>query len=111
MSTAQSTVIILSNLSSMFNTMTEIMQGSSQNIGFGQNTRISNPGWQPFENLRGNNPPAENNNFNNLSPLLLPINLFGNIEGFNLLSNNNNNLLPEGLDPNVAAKVSTLTVF
>ncbi len=50
-----------------------------------------------------------NNNFNNPLPSLPPANLFGNIRGFNLLLNNNNNLPSEGLDPNVTALVNTLT--
>ncbi|SRR6266542_3291445 len=68
---------------------------------------MNNSGWQPFGNLEENNPPVENNNFNNLL-LSLPVNLFENIGGFNLLSNNNNNPLSEGLDSNVMILVNAL---
>ncbi len=58
--------------------------------------------------MKGNNPSlVENNNFNNLSPPLL-INLFSNIGGFNLLSNNNNSSL-KGLDLNITVLVNALT--
>ena len=75
-------VITLPNLESMFGTTMGATQESSQNIGFEmfrQNTRISNPGWQPFENLGGGSSSAGNSNFNNL-PL---VNLFRNLEGNN----------------------------
>ncbi len=58
--------------------------------------------------MKGNNLLAGNNNGNNL-PLPLPANLFDNIKGFNLSLNNNNNLLPRGLDPNVTALINALT--
>ena len=69
---------------------------------------MSNLEQQLFRNLKGNNPSlVENNNFNNLSPPLL-INLFSNIGGFNLLSNNNNSSL-KGLDLNITVLVNALT--
>jgi len=49
----------------MFGIITGATQRSSQNTGFrafGQNVETSNPGWQPFENLRENNPLTGNNN-------------------------------------------------
>jgi len=57
--------------------------------------------------LKGNNLPARNNNFNNLSPPP-PANLFNNIGGFNSLSNNNN-LLSGELNLNITALVNVLT--
>src|SRR6266540_1301985 len=115
MNTAQLTVIILSNLESIFGMTIGATQRSSQNTGFGifgQRTGTSNLGWQPFGNLGGRS--IENNNFNNISlvnlfrnlgennpsPLPPSANLFRNIGGDNPPPNNNNSP-PEGLDPNV----------
>ena len=120
-------VTTLSNLGSMFGITTGATQGSSQNLGFGafgQNVRTNNPGWQPFGNLEGgsslagnsnfNNPPPVSlfgnlggGNFNNPLPPLPSANLFENLGGDNLPSNNNNPL--GGLDPNVAVLVNVLT--
>ena len=83
MSTVYLTVTILSNLRSMFKTTTGATQESSQNTKFEtfeQNTRTSSSGWQ----------------------------LFGNIGGFNLLLNNNNNLSSGRLDSNIAALINAL---
>ena len=56
--------------------------------------------------MKRNNLLSENNNFNNLSLLL--VNTF-ELKEFNLLLNNNNNSLPEGLDPNIVVLINVLT--
>ncbi len=122
-STTQPMVITLLNLKSMFGITSGMIQGSSQNSGFGifgQNVKTSNPGWQPFGNLEEGSSSAGNNNFNNPSPislfgnleennfnnLPLPANLFGNLGGSNSSPNNNN--LSGGLNSNVVALVNAL---
>jgi len=109
----------------MFGTTTRVIQGNSQNPGFGifeQNVRISNSEWQPFGSLGEGSLLVGNSNFNNLPPVSLfenlrggnfnnlspppTMNLFGNLGGGNLSLNNNN---PSGgLDPNVTALVNAL---
>ncbi len=68
---------------------------------------MSNSGWQLFRNLKENNPLVGNNNFNN--PLSSSsVNLFDNIGGFNLPSNNNNNPSLGGLNLNIVVLVNAL---
>ena len=71
----------------MFGTTTRVIQGNSQNPGFGifeQNVRISNSEWQPFGSLEEGSLLVGNSNFNNLPP----VSLFENLRGgnFNNLS-------------------------